>query len=326
MTRHESQVDQQRSTNARANVGTHDARGTPMPALARLSEMDEFEIADGEPDIRGWDIRSADGRKIGEVDDLLVDTGELKVRYITMKLDDKFSPERRHSVLPIGTARLDDDEDEVVVNLRADAIGGLPAYTPGEELSREHEQSLIDRLGKAEHDKSGAKLGNSDDFYGQPYFDDNQAFEGRRAKGKSNGNAKYLTRSEEELAIGKRKVQAGSVDVSKHVETEHVRKSVPVSREEVTVERRPVSGDRKMDANAQITDDEIRIPLMQEEVIADKRTVVKEEIVIKKHAVQGEQVIEADLRKEQVDVDRKGKIDKDTKTRGATQDTRRTTR
>ncbi len=320
MTRHESPSEQpNRNTSARTNVAEHDARGKQESALARLSDMDDFEIADGEPDIRGWDVRTMDGRKIGEVDDLLVDTGMLKVRYLEMKLDDEFSPDRRHTVVPIGVTRLDDDEDEVVVNLRADAINGLPPYTPDGALSREHESALIAQLGKPAQGKSTGKLGNSGDFYGQPYFDDNSPFEGRRAKvGDAKSKAQYITRSEEELAIGKRNVSAGAVGVSKRVETEHVRKTVPVTHEEVTVERRPVSGDRKMGASAEIKGDEIRIPLMQEEVVASKRTVAKEEIVIKKHAVQGEQVIEADLRKERVDIDRKGKIDKPTNTSGKT--------
>ncbi len=71
-----------------------------------------------------------------------------------------------------------------------------------------------------------------------------------------------------------------------------------------------------MGAKAGIRGHEIRIPLMQEEVAMNKRTVVKEEIVIKKHAVQGEQVVHADWRKEHVDIDRKGTIDKTTNTRG----------
>jgi len=71
-----------------------------------------------------------------------------------------------------------------------------------------------------------------------------------------------------------------------------------------------------MGAKAGIRGHEIRIPLMQEEVAMNKRTVVKEEIVIKKHAVQGEQVIQADWRNEHADFDRKGTIDKTTSTRG----------
>ena len=111
----------------------------------------------------------------------------------------------------------------------------------------------------------------------------------------------FVTRSEEELAIGKRQVQAGEVEVRKSVETEHVRQQVPVTREEITVERRPVRDG--MAASADIGDDAIRIPVTEEEIVVEKRPVVKEEIVVTKRAVQDTQVVEADLRKERVDVD-----------------------
>src|SRR5688572_6903181 len=86
-----------------------------------------------------------------------------------------------------------------------------------------------------------------------------------------------VTRAEEELAIGKRQVQAGEVTVRKSVETEHVTERVPVRREEVTVERRPVEA---ADAeSADIGEDRIVVPVTEEEVIVEKRPVVKEEVV-----------------------------------------------
>ena len=115
------------------------------------------------------------------------------------------------------------------------------------------------------------------------------------------GQEGFVTRSEEELAIGKRTVQAGEVAVHKTVETEHVREQVPVTREEVTVERRPVN-EVRADA-AEIGAQEIRVPVTREEAVADKRAVVKEEIVVRKQAVQDTDTVEADLRKERVDID-----------------------
>ena len=117
----------------------------------------------------------------------------------------------------------------------------------------------------------------------------------------SRGSEQRLTLSEEELAVGKRQVSAGEVELRKRVETEHVRESVPVTREEVTIERRPLSADAATDAD--IGEDEIRIPLMAEEVVVDKRVVPKEEVVARKHAVQEEKTVEADLRRERVDYD-----------------------
>jgi len=99
-------------------------------------------------------------------------------------------------------------------------------------------------------------------------------------------------------------VEGGAVNVSKHVETEHVKKAVPVTREAVTVERRPITGDAARSGNARIEADEIRVPVMEEEVVAGKRAVAKEEVVIHKDVIEEEKIVEADLRKERIDVDR----------------------
>ena len=59
-----------------------------IQGLAPLSELDGFKVAEGDPDIRGWDVLASDGSKVGEVEDLVVDTAAMKVRYIDVELDD----------------------------------------------------------------------------------------------------------------------------------------------------------------------------------------------------------------------------------------------
>jgi uncharacterized protein (TIGR02271 family) len=111
-----------------------------------------------------------------------------------------------------------------------------------------------------------------------------------------------LTRSEEELNIGKREVSRGEARVSKHVETEHVSEPVTRRREEVVIERRPVEAGARADAS--ISDrGEIRVPLTEEEVVVDKRPVVKEELVVGKRVVEERDVVEADVRREKFDID-----------------------
>ena len=111
-----------------------------------------------------------------------------------------------------------------------------------------------------------------------------------------------LTRSEEELQVGKREVNRGEVRIGKHVETEHVSTPVTRRREEVVVERRPVQAGARADAS--LADDEIRIPLMEEELVVEKRAVVKEELVVGKRVVEERDVVEADVRREEFDIDR----------------------
>ena len=116
----------------------------------------------------------------------------------------------------------------------------------------------------------------------------------------SRGEGTRLTRSAEELKIGKRMVQAGEVRVSKHVETDHVTERVARERERVTIERRPAGPGAS--TSPQFTDDEIIVPVMEEEVVVEKRPVVKEELVIAKERVTEHEEVGADLRREEFDI------------------------
>jgi len=103
---------------------------------------------------------------------------------------------------------------------------------------------------------------------------------------------------EEQLALGKQKVSAGEVGLKKHIETEVVHEQVPVKREEVIVERRPLSGAPDPKARIAAEGEVIRVPLYKEEVIAQKQVVPKEEIVVRKKEVIGQDTVTATLRSE----------------------------
>jgi Domain of unknown function (DUF2382). len=74
----------------------------------------------------------------------------------------------------------------------------------------------------------------------------------------------------------------------------------------VEIERRPLQADRT-GGPAEFKEGETHIPLMEEEVVVEKRPVAKEEIVIRKHTVEDTENVEADIRKERVDIDEKGR-------------------
>jgi uncharacterized protein (TIGR02271 family) len=116
------------------------------------------------------------------------------------------------------------------------------------------------------------------------------------------GEERVITRSEEELSIGKRQVEAGEVQLRKTVETEHRTERVPTMREEVTVERRPIDNARAA-GDIEIGEEHISVPVTEEEVVVDKKPVVKEEIVVRKRAIEDTRTVEADVKKERVDVD-----------------------
>jgi uncharacterized protein (TIGR02271 family) len=265
--------------------------------LAPLSRLDDLKVASGQPDVRGWDVIASDGKKIGKVDDLLVDTNARRVVYLGVDVDrglfaSLFSGQDSpgHVLIPIEEADL--GSSRVMVNsINSTDINSLRGYDF---------DSLGGSLSGSRNYEAGYEARGTADRMGTE----------REAR---------LTLSEEELAVGKQRVASGEVGVQKRVETEHVRESVPVMREEVTVERRPATS---MSTAPQIGEDEIRIPVAHEEVIVEKRVVPKEELVIKKHEVQGEELVEADVRRERAEVHNTGDV-KGTGLRGDNEKRRR---
>lgn len=268
-----------------------------MDRIVPLDDLEDFEVAEGEPDVRGWEVLSADGDRIGEVDQLLIDTTAMKVRYLDVDIEDSLveTGEDRHALVPIGFARLDEDNDQVLVdNLTTDNVRGLPTYDHG-PVTRELEtetRRVFEPGFTPEHEER---------FYEHEHF----AGPRRGVEGEQ-----HIVRSEEELAVGKREVSAGEVEIDRDVETEHVREPVRLRHDEVEVERHAV-GDGERGREARFEEEEIHIPLSEEEAVVEKRPVAREELVVRKHPVEETEEIEADVRKERIDVERHGRIEEE---------------
>jgi uncharacterized protein (TIGR02271 family) len=312
--------------------------------LGRLNDLDDYKVADGFPDPRGWDVKTEDGRTIGKVGDLVVDTQQMRVRYVDVELDrslrelarDAATPgdQEAHTLLPIGAVQLDDERDDVRVSgYTLEQIAGLPRYT-GQQITREYETSLRDGhrgrgVGAAVAGAAGAAAASvahgaervKDAVVGNDYdhddYDDQRLYAARRARmqqqqgtagargaaaGATHGEQR-LTLAEEQLEVGKRQTSAGEVELHKTVETQRVQEQVQLRHDEVTVERRPVTDATALSGQAQIGEDEIRIPIMEEQVVMQKVLVPREEIIVRKNAVVENQTVQADLRRERLDVD-----------------------
>lgn len=166
------------------------------PRLVHLGDMSDLQVADGDPDIRGWDVRTADGEKIGKVKDLVVDTGLMKVRYFEAQIDKEAisASDDRDVLIPIGSARLDDDEDDVYLSSSIVDPRTLPPYDRN-TLSRAYEVSLRERFpgnsGTNPASTSQQTLAdrgtNDDDFYRGDLYDD-ASFFGTRRRGRESAN------------------------------------------------------------------------------------------------------------------------------------------
>jgi uncharacterized protein (TIGR02271 family) len=130
--------------------------------------------------------------------------------------------------------------------------------------------------------------------------------------GVTGGEVNKMSLSEERLAANKTQIANGGIDLHKRVETEHVREQVPLRREEVVVERRPITGAgvSAMPASGvdghiiENKDAHVRVPLMREELVTQKVLVPKEEIIVHKKEMVDNKVVEADLRREHLETAR----------------------
>jgi uncharacterized protein (TIGR02271 family) len=112
---------------------------------------------------------------------------------------------------------------------------------------------------------------------------------------------------EEELHAHKQPVQAGEVRVRKDVVSEHKAMEVPVKREEVVVERHPVAGHPPASGDIR-PGQEIRVPVTEEQVRVEKTPVVKEEVTVGKRQMQDTEAVSGTVRKEEVRVEKEGDV------------------
>jgi photosynthetic reaction center H subunit len=171
------------------------ARRAGEGELAHLKDLKDFDIPKGEPDPRGWDVKTEDGTKIGKVEDLLVDTGLGRIRYVEVKLkgDVADRADKEYILIPIGAARLDDEHDDVIISVSQANLAGIPAYDR-ERLSRDYERSLSTHYeGATARQVSDPAVDVDVDFYAQPQFDERSFFANRR---KGREDRPYLTRAD----------------------------------------------------------------------------------------------------------------------------------
>ena len=114
-----------------------------------------------------------------------------------------------------------------------------------------------------------------------------------------------MTRSEEELRVGTAQQETGRVRLRKYVVTDQVQTTVPVQREEMRVEREPITDANRDQALAgpEISDEEHEVVLHEEVPVVDKQTVPKERVSLQKDTVTEERGVSEQVRKERIETE-----------------------
>jgi uncharacterized protein (TIGR02271 family) len=243
---------------------------------------------------RGREVASSDGDKIGTSQEIYLDTdsGEPEWGTVTTGLLGT-----KQSFVPLAEA--DPSGDRVVVPYTKDQVKDAPSIDPDDELSVQEEQELYRHYGIAYEGqacsgggrrKSGRESASRESV-------------GRDTSGRTTDDA--TTRSEEELRVGSERRERGRARLRKYVVTEQEQHTIPVEREEVRVEREPVTDENVEAATSgpDISEAEHEVTLHEEQPVVEKRTVPKERVRMDKEAVTDEREVSEEVRKERVEVE-----------------------
>jgi uncharacterized protein (TIGR02271 family) len=250
----------------------------------------ELDMIAGQDIDRVLDATAYDneGDRIGSVETIYVDdrTDEAKFVLVNTGLFGMNS-----SFVPLEGARMDGDDLRLAFS--KDQVKDAPNLDPEGHLEPAQEEELYSYYAMDRGDAADAAAPRS----GSP-----SGTVGHDTSGPETDEA--MTRSEEELQVGTTERETGRVRLRKHVVTEQVTKTVPVQREEVRVEREPIT-DANVDAATDgpgISEEEHEVVLHEEEPVVAKRTVPKERVRLDKEVHTDEEQVSEDVAHEEIEL------------------------
>ena len=270
----------------------------------------------------------SDGDKIGKVEQVFLDDNSGEPTFLTVNTG-LFGA--KENFVPVKGAR--QDGDRVVLPYTKDVIKDAPKVDADQHLSPAEEEELYryyelnyndDRTAGTDRDRTTAAAGTAG-VAGTAAADRGVADRGvadrdvadrdvadrdrdavdqdRRDVAATAGDEASVVRHEERLNVGTQEREGGHARLRKYVVTDHETVDVPVEREEVTVERTPINDTNTRVDNGTIGEEEVDVTLHEERPVVQKEAVAVEEVGLNKQTVQETQRVEADVRKEQVDVE-----------------------
>jgi uncharacterized protein (TIGR02271 family) len=239
---------------------------------------------------RGRTVVGADDDKIGSVEEIYLDAETNEPEWLAVSTG-LFG--MNLSFVPI--AQASERGDDVRVPYDKAKVKNAPRTEPDGQLSQTEESALYRHY--------GLDYGNERSDTGLPDAGGSPDTVGRDVSGPTTDDA--MTRYEEEIRIGTTDRERGRVRLKKYVVEDEVTETVPVRREEVRVEREPIT-----EANVgaatdgpAISDEEHEVVLHEEEPVVEKRAVPKERVRVDKDTVTDERQVTETARKEQIELE-----------------------
>lgn len=255
----------------------------------------------------GATVHGSDGAKLGKVDAIYFDNDSNKPEWAAVK-SGLFG--NHVSLVPLQQG--DWDGSTLTVPFDKNALQGAPHHDPDTELSPTDEDDLYRHYGMTS--TGGTPTGNQDgDRTGFPKHSTadgdrrdrsgDTEIQGRDTSGPTTDEA--MTRSEEQLHVGTEQRESGRARLRKHIVTENVSTTVPVSHEEVTLEREPITEANRGDAMAggDLSEETHEVTLTEQRAVAEKDVVPVERVRLGTETVTEQQQVDETLRKEVIDTE-----------------------
>jgi uncharacterized protein (TIGR02271 family) len=282
-----------------------------------LTANDTARLADA-----GADVYDRDGDKIGSLGQVYLNAQSGEPEWVTVKTG-LFGT--KETFVPLQRATADDDritvaypKHQVKDAPQVDADGPLD-YDEADQLYGHYGlTSASDGYGEAGYQAAGgsqtsAGYENTSGYQNESGYQADHSLQDRtdfqdRTDATGTGrdtNDGAMTRSEERLVADTRTERAGKARLRKYVVTEQQQVNVPVTREEVRLEREPIT-DANRDAaysGPEITEAEHEVTLHAERPVVQTETVPVERVRLAKETVRDEEQVSAEVRKEQIEFD-----------------------
>src|SRR5215207_9687052 len=258
---------------------------------------------------RGQDLYDRDNDKIGSIEEIYLDaeTNEPEWALVHTGL---FGTKR--TFVPLRDAQ--ERDGSLSVPFEKSTVKDAPGIEANGQLSQREEAALYRHYG-LEYSEARSDTGLAEGTTGRDFADRDRDFDredapgtvGRDTSGPTTDDA--MTRSEEELRVGTAEREAGRARLRKYVVTEDVQQTVPVKREEVRVEREPITDANvgKATDGPAISEEEHEVVLHEEEVVADKRAVPKERVRLDKDVEVDDKTVNETVAREEIEVDAGGR-------------------
>ena len=254
----------------------------------------------------GGDVVDSEGKRIGKIGQIYLDDQGGQPEWVTVSTGLFGSGE---SFVPLADATVQGDDihvghtkDRVKDAPHSDDAGGHLSEAQEADLFRYYNVGGTDRTGGdrtgADQDLTAGSVGATDGV-----DRDSSRDVGHDTSGANTDDA--MTRSEEQLHVGTRQDVVGTARLRKYIVSEQVSETVPVSHDEVRVEREPITDGNVGDAlrGGDLTEEEHEVTLRADHVVTDKETVPVERVRLDKDTVTEQERVTEDVRKEQIEVD-----------------------